>query len=380
MNPTQHFFTHILSGTRSLYVFVQPYQLLEGMMFFIALISIILVFILFYLAKRSRRSARRKALREQFSEVISEIAVCDSQEEVAALLNEPSIMNILDPSLKDPFSRKVLIKELLLTARSMSGMARENVCWIYGNFSLDQDSLLRLKTGKWHTKARAIQELSQLKQNKHITKIYRYTNDRNDLVRNEARVGVIKLTGFDGLRFLDVISYPITEWEQLSLLHELLHRPGLKPLELKRWLTSGNTSVVEFALRLTETFRVHELHDEVLACLKSPYLSARLKALQALKEIHGGETANEIITALVKEENPVVQRAMLECLGHIGSEVQIDRLVPFLSNSPQEVKMAAATCISNLDPQGFAGVAAHVDENSFPWNVLLKQLRKEVSL
>lgn len=54
-----------------------------------------------------------------------------------------------------------------------------------------------------------------------LTKIYRETNSKNEFVRSEAQIAIIYMTGFNGLRFLDVISYPLTLWQQIKLLEQL---------------------------------------------------------------------------------------------------------------------------------------------------------------
>ena len=195
----------------------------------------------------------------------------------------------------DGFARKVLITELLKTARSMSGSAASNVCWFYAQADLDKDSLDRLQYGAWHVKARAIQELSGLRQRKQITKIYRLTNHPDELVRNEARTAVVKLTGFEGLRFLDVITYPITAWEQLCLLHELSFHKAESFTQIDRWLNSNNNSVVEFALRLVEVYKLYDLHSQVLNCLSHPSVEVRKKAINALNEIYQPDAAAHLV-------------------------------------------------------------------------------------
>ena len=235
-----------------LHTFVNAGQLISGILFFSVLITAIILFILSYLAKRVRKSNYRKIVRGHYSELMSHLALCETEKELEQVVEEVNRKKNLQEWLQDAYARHILIKELVTGVKSMSGTANMNICWLYTKMGLERNTLTRLKSKDWHIKAKAIQTLSYLGQKQHITRIYRLTNNNNELVRHEARIAVVKLTGFEGLRFLDIISHPITDWQQLHLLHELSkqNKTGFK--DIGRWLNSPNPSVTEFALRLVE--------------------------------------------------------------------------------------------------------------------------------
>lgn len=114
---------HIHIGVEQLLpdVLVQPWHLLLGMLFFILLIAGVIFFILLYLIRRTRRSALRLQLREIYSELISELAVCETEDELYAFIQQPSVKELLYRLKSDGFARKVMITELLKTVKSMSG-------------------------------------------------------------------------------------------------------------------------------------------------------------------------------------------------------------------------------------------------------------------
>ena len=359
-------------------VVVQPWHLLLGMFFFILIIAGVILFILLYLVRRGRRTARRLQLRELYSELISELAVCETEDELYAFMQQPSTKEILYRLLGDGFARKVLITELLKTARSMSGSAASNVCWFYAQADLDKDSLDRLQHGAWHVKARAIQELSGLRQRKQITKIYRLTNHPDELVRNEARTAVVKLTGFEGLRFLDVITYPITAWEQLCLLHELSFHKAESFTQIDRWLNSNNNSVVEFALRLIEVYKLYDLHPQVIRCLSHPSVAVRKKAINALNEIYQPDAAAHLINQFHTEEKEL-QLLILQLFEVHATENELPFLLQCLSHAATEVKAAAAKAVYHTQADGMVYLEQRVVVTDHPWAVLLPQLKREGS-
>lgn len=356
---------------------VHPYQLLEGMYFFLLVIAGVILFIAFYLVKRSRTSVKRRQLRHQFSDFISELAVCDTEAERNECVEGPAVKIQINRWLADGFARHTLIRELTATVKNMSGQAAANICWFYETAGLYKDSLGQLKSKHWHVKARAIQQLAHLQQARYITRIYRLTNDKHELVRNEARIAVVKLTGFEGLRFLDVITYPITDWQQISLLHELAQHRRIVFPAMERLLQSPNSSVVEFTLRLITTYQVYDLQHAVLKCLDMPQATIREKALAALKEI-GDATAAQVLTQHFQNEEPRLQIQLLHVIQQIGTTEQIPFLLLTLSNPDNDVKASAARAIRELQPDGLDLVARQISPEAYPWNQLLPQLKQEV--
>nr|WP_294905160.1 HEAT repeat domain-containing protein [uncultured Lacibacter sp.] len=358
---------------------VDPLQLLSVTLFFVCIIAGVVLFILLYLIRRTGRSIHRRSLREQFSNSISELTLCETGEELQLFLQQPDTQKITTLLQHDAFARRVMITELLKTVKGMSGNAAANVCWFYEQTGLQNDSLFRLQKGAWHVKARAIQELSGLRQNKYITKIYRHTNNSNELVRNEARTAVVKLTGFEGLRFLDVATYPLTEWQQLCLLHELSLHSNRSFDGVQRWLQSPNSSVAEFALRLVEVYHLHNDYPHVVLSLKHAVKSVRKKAITALKEIYH-PAVNQILVEIFPQQDADVQILILQFLKEFGTEGEQAFLLQQMHHEQQELKVAAARAVYHTQPEAEQLIMQEVNAGTYPWTVLLPQLKQEVAL
>lgn len=358
---------------------VEPMQLLIGMFAFVAIIAGIVFFILLYLIRRTAKSVRRKSLRQLYSERISELAICESNEELLLFFDQPETKNLMQLIGQDVFARRVMITELLKTVKNMSGNAADNVCWFYEQAGLEKESLLRLQKGAWHIKAKAIQELSGLRQHKYISKIYRHTNNANELVRSEARTAVVKLTGFEGLRFLDVISYPLTEWEQLCLLHELSLHSNRSFTKLGDWIQSENYSVVEFALCLIEVYSLHDYLPNVTVCLKHPSKAVRKKAIAALHQIYDPAAA-DVLMEIFPEESTDIQLLIFQLYREYGSEQEQFFLLQQVVHPVQEVRVAAAKAFYHTQPDAERLLKQQVDATAYPWTVLLPQLKQEVAV
>lgn len=340
---------------------ILPYQYLLATTFvFATVVLIMLLFILLFLRQYHHRQKRKVQLRSLFSDLIAGIAICESEEECKETLHP--FLDSQKPRLQKHFTRRILLREIVKTKDSVSGIAAENLQWLYETLKLDIDSLQRFSSGKWYRKASAIQHLAEMQQSKHLVKIYRETNNANTFIRTEAQIAVVKLTGFKGLRFLNIITYPISQWQQLSLIHHL-QQSEPDAAQISPWLSSKNDTVVAFALRLVGIYKCFELYQEVIACLEHTSPVVRLQALQAAKEIYEDTTLPVLLHhfgAASKEE----QLAILDMLSELGAGVgEISFLTSLLHYKDERIRYRAMQLIQQISPSWSSQVWLQVKDN-----------------
>jgi hypothetical protein len=245
------------------------------------LLAGILMLVTFYISYR-RKSFRnkKKTIKALLDATISEhlLAALDDED----VDNVTAIPDDIRRLMSQRFNRNLMIAELVTARKSFSGKAGNSIQSFYEQLKLNHHSGRKLFSGQWHVRARAIQELSIMQQRQYWKHIYRLTNHKNDHLRMEAQAGVIRLLGFSGLRFLNVTTHTISEWQMINLLQLLKDIPAGDFKGVDRWLRSSNPYVVAFALKIISKFRKYELHDEVIACLMN---SNPLIKNQALKTI-----------------------------------------------------------------------------------------------
>lgn len=324
----------------------KKYLLTSAFLFVLATIGL-LVFIIIYLIQFLKSLARRKYLTRVYSDVICEFVICETEVELQQTLQQPHILAVLQKGLAKPFGRNFFVKELVVIHKSMSGRAAENVRWIYNYFALANDSLQRLNSSNWNVKALGIQELAEMQQHAYVQLIFNETNNRNHYVRTEAQVAMVKLTGFKGLHFLHNVSYPITQWQQVSLIHQLALQHNDDWSSLYSWLTSANTSVVEFALRLIEAYRLFELHNAVINCLQHSSVHIQRQAINVLKEIGGEETVPVLIQQFYaghKEKQLIILNALIQ----LGLEKEEGFLTSLLNHTDAAISTLAQSILKNM--------------------------------
>jgi hypothetical protein len=194
----------------------------------------------------------------------------------------------------------------------------------------------------------ALQEIGLMDLKNLLTKIYRYSNHKNELVRGEAQVAIIKLFGFEGLRFLDVISYQLTSWQQIKLLSELSLLPAENFNGIEKWMQSTNASVVLFSLKLAGTYRRFELFTYVLPHLENPQENIRLEAINCLRKWEAEESMKYLFMFFPQETLPN-QLAIARAFQFVASKEDIPRLTELLSTPHNELKRSLVRSIAQID-------------------------------
>jgi hypothetical protein len=364
LNEVVNFFLHSFFTERLL---IQIVLVLSILVF--ALIA----FILAYLFRRTRRAQRKNFLQKKFNCLLGEIAICESNLELEEVFSQPHHQQILAQFSKKRFDRNVLIDELAETSKKFRGATMTNIHWLFQKTGFEKDLLKNLKSKKWHKKSKSVQQLAYLQQKNHIDEIFHLTNHKNNLLRTEAQIAIVELTGFSGLDFLNTISYPVSEWQQLRLIQELSGQSSEKLGDISLWLQSNNESVVNFALRLVEIYRQYQFYDEVRKCLSHPSASICKNAIITLSNICNESTCDELV-----ERYPfcdeTTQIEIIKILQQLATRAHLPFLMTIAAEKDDSFKLEAAKAVMNISPEALDEIIGSADPFSYPWNIILPQL------
>lgn len=341
---------------------------------FFSLAVLLITFILIYLKIVNVQGSKHKKWKN-IVEILVRDAIFNESDDPAhihfPINHRTSIL------LKNNRFRNLLTQELLSAKKNMSGTAATYLQKLYLQLELDQYALKDLSSKKWYVKAKALQDLGIMNLNVYLSKIYRQTNHKNELVRMEAQIAVIKLTGFEGLRFLDVVSYQINNWQQIKLLNELSYLPASNFNGIEKWLLSKNDSVVIFALKLVKSFHRFELHQQVVDCLAHSSDDIRYQAIMALEKIYD-ESTSSLLLKLYDQEVLKNRIAIVKALQQIGSEEDIPVLISFLAQEEAEQKRMLVRTIANISPTGLNQLLLLPESNIAPLSLIIKQIEGEL--
>jgi len=350
-----------------------PRLLLVAMLVMLSVLFLVTTFIIFYLVQKKNKEKRLNAWRDQLSDTLQRVIYFEPAEDQSpvTVLTFKTTQELMHPAF-----RQLLIDELILAKKALTGTAAMNLIALFNQLQLDKLSLRKLHSRKWHLKARGIQELAMMEQRQRVVRIYRLTNAHHELVRMEAQSAIVQLYGFEGLRFLDIIDTPLSEWQQIKLLRLLARAPGILPDKVGNWLASPNDSVRIFALKLVAEHHQQELHKEVMNCLYHDNPQVRLQAIRCLREIYTEDTAVALIGIYGIETFPC-RLAILDTLGHIGSDSDCGFLTRRLENDDNDCRMAAARALVKLGGPGLHCLEQFPKAAIHPWKEIIGQAKTE---
>ncbi|MDE3234426.1 MAG: HEAT repeat domain-containing protein [Bacteroidota bacterium] len=291
----------------------------------------------------------KKSIRNKLEVWITQSILDDISDEGAAFEIPEKFRRIL----QNKVARQFVIDELVSSKKNLTGTAGNNIVKLYEELDLKKDSLEKMSSTQWYIKAKGIQELYLMDQNDMLKRIYKNINSRNEYIRMEAQTGIIHMSGFDGLRFLDVVAYPLTEWQQLKLLDQLKLNDVKENFSqsIIRWLTSHNDTVIIFALKLAAEYQQFSVHNDAARALHHTNGNVRYQAIKTLKRL-ANETTASLLANHFPKENQRNRLLILEVLTDIGSVEQTNFLENLLNVKDITIQLKAATALAKAIPGG----------------------------
>jgi hypothetical protein len=220
----------------------------------------------------------------------------------------------------DTYRRQALIDQMIDVSVNLKGDAEEKLGGLYLYLGLDRDSIKRANDFRWHKKIKGFRELAFMNIKDANNVIYRALNSKNEILRMEAQIALVRLTDEDPFGFLMHLKRPFSLWEQITL-HELIIQHDLPVPEFKKFLKSSNPTVVMFALRMIREFKQKDSEDDLRDTLDHQSSEVRKLAVQVagdmemrstleiMKRMYKSQDYNtclEIIRAMAKMPDPTL--------------------------------------------------------------------------
>ncbi|HSV76028.1 MAG TPA: HEAT repeat domain-containing protein [Bacteroidales bacterium] len=175
------------------------------------------------------------------------------QEQLTNYIYGEEDQNILFQGLNKYSNRQIFINEMMWLHRNLYGETAKRLHDLYFNLDLYSHSLKNLSSNRWAVKARGFRELAQMEVKDVAQEILAYVNSKNQVLRVEAQLALVKLNPDDPLGFFDNLKLPLSKWEQLNILNTLQNNE-VKVESFERWMDSENDSVVVFSIKMAGLF------------------------------------------------------------------------------------------------------------------------------
>lgn len=283
---------------------------------------------------------------------------------------------IISKNLNKNDFRDFIIDKLINIKKNIDGSGAAIINELYEKLGLVNDSLQKMKSLIWYKRAKGIYELYMMDQHSVFPEIVKYTNSSNIYVRREAQTAVIDFSGFDGLAFLDTLTYPLYEWQQVKLLEQLKTVNLIEMPNIRSWIESSNNYVAIFALKLAEIYQQFHTHDVVVKSLQHSNDKVRFHAIRTLGNIYEENVTAEILSNQYKLENTKNKKEILEQLTNIGTEKDIPFLLDKLKEEDDLLKLQAARGIAKTAPEGM-NMLLDISKNNEVIASITKQIQYE---
>ncbi len=354
---------------KELFHFLNPDHLLTGSLILcIGITGIIITIYAFLFIKKKQFLLKKKVMRH-LEAWVSNMILEESFDDV-------QIPKKLYRILEHKVARQITIDELIACRKNFSGAVSENIVRLYQQLGLKPDSVEKIKCiERGHIQAKGIQELYLMGQRDYLPYIYKNTNNRHSLVRMEAQTGIIHMAGFAGLRFLNVISYPLTEWQQIKLLEQLKLVSKKDDLsgKIPKWLLSKNDSVIVFALKLADELQQLAVRENVVPCLQHSSHAVRSQAIKTMIRLSDEHTAN-IFVNVFHQQDSQEKLAILDALRTMASDEHYDFLYGLLDDPDNIIRLHAAIILASNCKNGPRALESRAVREPEPFHRILKHV------
>lgn len=164
----------------------------------------------------------------------------------------------------DIFFLKTLHDAVLKMHSSYSGSHAHLLRTFFIEAKLVDISLNKMSNGSWNEKCRAIRDLSQMQIESSSLLMLQYCSSANETLRQEALIGLIRLSGFEGLIVLKNYAFEITPWMIINIIHHLNLQNQTNVPQFDFLLQSENNTVVMLGCRLIEYYKQTEQLNNLL--------------------------------------------------------------------------------------------------------------------
>ncbi|MGO4921448.1 HEAT repeat domain-containing protein [Maribacter spongiicola] len=253
--------------------------------------------------------------------------------------------------IKNNFDRNVLTEVLLDLRKDLSGESQSVLIELYKDLGLHHDAYKKMGSRKWQVVSSGIVELTTMEVDESYGLIIKFINHRQSTIRKQAEIAVVNLRE-EGIKyFLDNTKFKIAEWQQLKLLDVLRHKPNYTPPQFALWLTSTNTHVVLFSLRLIKYYSQNGAEQSIITLLKHKNRDIQAEAIECIKDFHFVSALITLKLVYSKASNDI-KIAILDAIGELGTKAEASFLENLhLTERNFNIKSKVIGTLNKIDPE-----------------------------
>jgi hypothetical protein len=273
----------------------------------------------------------------------------------------------------DSFRRQVLIDQMIDVSINLKGEESKKLLGLYVLLSLDKDSIAKAHDYRWHLKIKGFRELAFMNIKKANDAMYKALNSKNDILRMEAQIALVRLSEDDHFDFLSNLKSPFSLWEQITL-HDLIIQHSIPVPSFQRWLTSPNPSVAMFALRMIREFKQTEAEEKVKMILQHPNPNVRHLAVQVAGDMKFHSTL-ETMKSMYKNQDYKICLEIIRSMGKMPDPSMMGFLKLVLDKEDDvQLQIEATKAIENNGEEGVKALVKLMKSEYKNYNIIVRHV------
>lgn len=335
--------------------------LIITIVFSIVTMVLLLISILLNRRRMEKESTLRQYLLEKYQGLIVDYLFGDTT------------AGLFRPIASDIYRRGVLIDQIIDVSVNLKGEAGAKLNHLYREMNLDRDSVRRAHSRKWHLKIKGFRELAFMNIKDANSAIYKALNSKNEILRMEAQIALVRLSDDDHFTFLSHMKRPFSLWEQITL-HDLMIQHELPVPDFQKWLISANSTVVMFALRMIREFKQKDSEPEVRKALLHRDPKVSLLAVQVAGDLDMRSTL-ETMKRMYKYQEYNNCLEIVKSMGKMPDLTMMGFLKLVLDKEDDvQLQIEATKAIENMGEEGVAALVKVMKSEYKNYNIIVRHV------
>ncbi|MDX9772647.1 MAG: SPOR domain-containing protein [Bacteroidales bacterium] len=273
----------------------------------------------------------------------------------------------------DNYRRQVLIDQMIDVSVNLKGDSGEKLIKLYRDLDLDSDSLARARSRRWHRKIKGFRELAFMGIRDGNEEMYKSLNSRNEILRMEAQIALVRLSERDHFEFLSHLTRPFSLWEQITL-HDLIIQHEIPVPEFQRWLNSPNPTVVMFALRMIREFKQMNAEPEIRKSLLHRDPRVSMLAVEVAGDM-GMRSSLDTMKRMYKFQEYNTCLEIVKSMGKMPEQAMLGFLKLVLDKEDDvQLQIEAVKAIENMGEVGVQALVKVMKSEYKNYNIIVRHV------
>lgn len=349
--------------------FEKPDLLVKSLTFlviyFIVSMLIILIVIMIHRNWMDSEEKRKQVLREKYQALLVDFLFSSE--------NANKVPADIKKIASSIFNRKILIDQMIDLSINLSGETKDRLRNLFFALKLEKDSIRKVYHRKWHVKVKGFHELAFMDIIEANEQIIRCLHSKNDIIRMEAQLAMVRLSHGDSFSFLDHLQKPFTLWEQLTVYETIMFH-NLPIPNFDRWLYSKNKTVVQFALRMIDIFKQRETYPNLFWMLVNEDTEIRWLTIRTIGNLKIKDAIPHL-KRLYKTETYQNCLAIIQALAKMPDEIVLNFLRLVIDKEEDvQLQIEAAIAINNMGEVGRNTLQKLMDSDYKNYQIIIKHV------